>query len=273
MNAIAKVMLKRLSRAARPYLRSSGLLQVSGVYNRSAMVWEPGAESVVVLAPHMDDEVIGCGGSIALHVERGANVCVVFMTDGRGGSSDVTVLHGDERTRRERELIETRKSEAQAALRVLGVNDMVCIDAPDGALGDCNWAASKLREVLEQRKPQLVYLPFYLEEHPDHRATSRVLLDAVRGTNLNFQCIGYEVWTPLFPNCLVRIDRTVETKKTALSCYHSQLAEMDYLHASIGLNAHRSAGLLNARHGYAEAFHVLSLADYSSQFAEFSRSE
>ena len=36
MNALTKVMLKRLSRAARPYLKSSGLLQVSGVYNRSA---------------------------------------------------------------------------------------------------------------------------------------------------------------------------------------------------------------------------------------------
>ena len=40
MNALTKVMLKRLSRAARPYLKSSGLLQVSGVYNRSALVWE-----------------------------------------------------------------------------------------------------------------------------------------------------------------------------------------------------------------------------------------
>jgi LmbE family N-acetylglucosaminyl deacetylase len=272
MNAIAKVMLKRLSRAARPYLRSSGLLQVSGVYNRSAMVWEPGDESVVVLAPHMDDEVIGCGGSLALHVERGAQVCVVFMTDGRGGSSDVTVLHGDARARRERELIETRKGEARAALRILGINDMVCLDAPDGALGQTAWAASKLKEVLEQRKPRLVYLPFYLEEHPDHRATSKVLLDAVAGTSLTFQCIGYEVWTPLFPNCLVKIDRTVEVKKAALSCYRSQLAQTDYLHASIGLNAHRSAGLLDARHGYAEAFHALALADYREQFATFCRS-
>ena len=70
MNALTKVMLKRLSRAARPYLKSSGLLQVSGVYNRSALVWEPGAERVVVLAPHMDDETIGCGGTLALHAQR-----------------------------------------------------------------------------------------------------------------------------------------------------------------------------------------------------------
>src|SRR6185503_4731346 len=95
------------------------------------------------------------------------------------------------------------------------------------------------------------------------------LLDAVEGTDLAFQCMGYEVWTPLFPNCLVRIDSTMGVKQQALSQYESQLAEADYLHACVGLNAHRSAGLLNARNGYAEAFHVSSLPDYREQYARF----
>lgn len=273
MNALAKVMFKRLSRAARPYLRSSGLLQVSGVYDRSAMVWEPGGEHVVVLAPHMDDEIIGCGGSLALHVQRGARICVVFMTDGRGGGSDIAILHGAERMRRERELIELRKAEAHEALAKLGIGDIVFLDAPDGALRTCTWAADKLRAVLEERRPDLVYLPFYLEEHADHRATSEVLLAASEKADWEFQCMGYEVWTPLFPNCLVRIDDTIESKKASLACYRSQLAQADYMHASIGLNAYRSAGLLDARNGYAEAFHAASLADYRQQFDTLSRRE
>lgn len=271
MNALAKVMLKRLSRAARPYLRSSGLLQVSGVYNRSAIAWEPGAERVVVLAPHMDDEVIGCGGAIALHVRKGARVCVVFMTDGRGGSGEASLLRGSERAAHERTLIETRKEEAAAALSHLGVSDVVYLDAPDGALRECTWVAQKLATVLVERQPQLVYVPHFLEEHADHRATTRVLLDATAGTTLSFQCMGYEVWTPLFPNCLVRIDATAAIKKAALECYRSQLAQTNYLHASLGLNAYRSAGLLGAHEGYAEAFHALPLAEYRSQFAEFCR--
>ena len=115
MNALTKVMLKRLSRAARPYLKSSGLLQVSGVYNRSALVWEPGAERVVVLAPHMDDETIGCGGTLALHAQRGANVTVVFMTDGRHGSSKLSTLPREQREQEQVRLIETRKCEARLA--------------------------------------------------------------------------------------------------------------------------------------------------------------
>ena len=269
MNALTKVVLKRLSRAARPYLKSSGLLQVSGVYNRSAMVWEPGAERIVVLAPHMDDETIGCGGTLALHAQRGAKVTVVFLTDGRGGSSKLSTLAREEREQAQRRLIETRKQEARLALTELGIGEMICLDAQDGALGADTGVAQRLRSILKERRPHLVYLPFYLEEHGDHRAVSKVLLDAVSGTDLQFQCVGYEVWTPLFPNCLVRIDRTMPLKKAALSKYVSQLAEADYLHACVGLNAHRSAGLLDARNGYAEAFHISSLAEYREHFAQY----
>ena len=58
-------------------------------------------------------------------------------------------------------------------------------------------------------------------------------------------------------------------KKDALAQYASQLAEADYLHACVGLNAHRSAGLLDARNGYAEAFHVLPLAAYRELYASY----
>lgn len=271
MKQLTRILLKRLSRAARPYLQSSGLLQVSGVYNHSAMVWQPGAEKIVVLAPHMDDETIGCGGTLVLHAQRGAQITVVFLTDGRNGSSEVNTLYGEERERKQQELIELRTTEARAALQRLGVNRMICLDAEDGALDKCDWAAEKLRDVLLKQRPDLVYLPFYLEEHADHRAASRVLLDAVDGTSLQFQCMGYEVWTPLFPNCLVRIDSTVEVKKQALQEYASQLKQCDYLHASIGLNAHRSAGLINppGSRGYAEAFYATSLPQYREQFTAF----
>lgn len=269
MNPLTKLLLKPLGRAARPYVRSVGLLQVSGVYNRSALVWEPGAETVLVLAPHMDDETMGCGGTLALHAQRGATVTVVFLTDGRNGSSKLAQVNGEEHARRQGELIETRKREARRALERLGVTRMICLEAEDGALDRCGWATQRLRDILLELRPQLVYLPFYLEEHADHRAASRVLIDAVAGSPLDFQCIGYEVWTPLFPNCLVRIDSTMRAKRGALAEYASQLADADYLHTCVGLNAYRSAALLNARGGYAEAFYATSLSEYRDHYARF----
>jgi LmbE family N-acetylglucosaminyl deacetylase len=256
MRNISKFFLKRFSRAARPYLKTYGLLQTAKVFNRSALVWEPAGETVLVLAPHMDDEVIGCGGTLAKHVARGASITVVFLTDGGAGG---TVAAAD---RSGESLIGTRKREAHLALSALGIQRCEFLDAEDGRLISTPALAEKLRAIILSGRFDLLYLPFFLEEHPDHRAASQILLDATRGTDLRLQCLGYEVWTALFPNCLVNIDDTAQLKRDALSHYRSQLAEADYAHTQFGLNAYRSAALLGGTCRYAEAFCALSLEQY-----------
>jgi len=254
VNAITRMLLRALGRTARPYLRSHGLLQVVKLYNKSALEWQPLNERVVVLAPHMDDEVIGCGGTLARHVASGADVTVVFLTDGRlgGKASDPAGPSS---------VSATRKREAELALGELGITQIVFLDGEDGRLGATPGLGSALRAALIAARPQIVYLPFFLEEHPDHRAASALLAEAVSGTELSFRCHGYEVWTPLFPNCFVRIDATVGAKRRALEHYQSQLAEADYLHTALGLNAYRSSALLESCR-YAEAFYAVALPQY-----------
>jgi N-acetylglucosamine malate deacetylase 1 len=256
MRSLSKLLLKTFSRAARPYLKTYGLLQTAKVFNRSALVWEPAAENVLVLAPHMDDEVIGCGGTLAKHIARGAAVTVAFLTDGGAGGAAAA---GD---RSGTSLTATRKREAHAALSALGVRHLEFLDAPDGHLASTPSLTDKLRAILATGRFDLVYLPFFLEEHPDHRAASQILLDATRGADLRLQCLGYEVWTALFPNCLVNIDDTAQLKREALSHYRSQLAEADYAHTQFGLNAYRSAAFLGGSCRFAEAFCALPLEQY-----------
>jgi LmbE family N-acetylglucosaminyl deacetylase len=266
---LTKFLLRRFGGAARPYLQSQGLLRTSKVFNTSALVWEPGAERVMVVAPHMDDETIGCGGALARHVKAGGSVHVVFLTDGRHGSSQLQRLTGEARRNAENKLVETRKQEAGRALAKLGVSSVTFLDVEDGTLVEDKSAASRLREVLQAQRPEIVYLPCYVEQHPDHFAANRVLLDAVRDSELKFQCMAFEVWTPLFPNCLVKIDDVVELKKSALSEYVSQLADQDYLHIAVGMNAYRSAGFAEHYGRYAEAYFALPIDDYRRMFAEY----
>jgi N-acetylglucosamine malate deacetylase 1 len=82
------------------------------------------------------------------------------------------------------------------------------------------------------------------------------------GTGLEPQLLGYEVWTPLFANCLVNIDDTLEIKRAALAHYRSQLADVDYTHTQFGLNAYRSAAFLGGKCRYAEAYCSVPLAQY-----------
>jgi LmbE family N-acetylglucosaminyl deacetylase len=96
----------------------------------------------------------------------------------------------------------------------------------------------------------------------DHSAASEVLIAATAGTSHDFQCRCYEVWTPLFPNIVVEIDTTIEMKKRALACYQSQLADMDYMHTGVGLNAYRSSAIGCKTAHFVEAFYSVPLAEY-----------
>jgi LmbE family N-acetylglucosaminyl deacetylase len=270
MNAIVKSLLRTFVRAARPHVKFTGLLQTSGVFDRSAAVWMPGSERVLVLAPHMDDETIGCGGTLALHARAGAHVAVVFLTDGRNGGGGIGALSGAARQRKQLELTETRKQEAEHALKTIGIADMRCVGICDGELGGAiEAAAEQLRDILREIQPEIVYVPMFVDQHSDHRAANDVLLSAAAELPFSFTCAGYEVWTPLFPNCIVRIDSTVALKEAALKHYASQLQDGDYLRAAMGLTAYRSIALHGARGSHAEAFFMCPLATYRALYAEF----
>ena len=92
-------------------------------------------------------------------------------------------------------------------------------------------------------------------------------MEATRDSKLDFWCSSYEVWTPLFPNCIVRIDEFVEQKRQAIACYHSQLADSDYIHTGLGLNAYRSSAFLTGYGRFAEAFCCVPLAEHGRLFA------
>ena len=260
MRATLKKLL--LMPAVRRRVRSwRALHQSASCCDKPAVSSEPGGGNIVVLAPHMDDEVLGCGGTVAQHVRAGATVTFIFLTDGRHGAKADAALPESEREHRMQELIGIRKQEARHAADVLGVQDIFFLDAEDQRLLSDPGVVARLRGRLQSLRPDVVYLPFFLERHPDHRAANDVLLSATADGALEFECRGYEVWTPLPANLVVAIDATLELKKSALACYRSQLREMDHVHFAVGLNAYRASALRGTGR-YAEAFHALPLADY-----------
>src|SRR5215831_4490116 len=118
-------------------------------------------EHVLVVAPHPDDEAIGCGGAIRLHRGRGDPVHVVFLTSGEHYADDVPA----EASRA------VREAEAEKAGRILDVQEVAFLRLPDLGLAEIiDGAADRLRPVVETRAPALIYLPHPEESHPDHAA-------------------------------------------------------------------------------------------------------
>jgi len=214
----------------------------------------PPGERVLVLAPHMDDEVIGCGGTLVKHAERGCALAVAILTDGALGDPAAEAAPMPEEARREsrRALCEIRREESRAAAKVLGVEELVFLDCPDGGLTGSPTARVAVERLVGEYRPDVLYAPFVTDAHPDHRAAAR-LVAGLASRRPELLVAAYEVWTPLHPTCLVDITAQAERKTEALACFQSQLSHNDFRHTALGLNAYRSMFHLSGR-GFAEAF-------------------
>ena len=232
-------------------------------------------QSVLVLAPHMDDEVLGCGGTILRHVQNGARVTVAYVTDGRKGHGPFPKeWTGAEVKKAEDDLVLQRKEEARHAAQTLGIQRLVFWDYPDGSLRPAPDGIEKVRRLLHDVLPNLVYLPSLLDVHEDHWQTNCLFSAAVSNfderSSSTMSCRGYEVWSPVPANAYVDITEFVEKKMEAMRHCESQLKEMDLIRPMISLNGYRSLRFLEGK-GYAEAFFSCSLADYRRLFDQIQK--
>ncbi len=176
---------------------------------------------VLVLAPHPDDEVFGCGGAVALAVRSGATVQTVVLTDGAAQGE------GDR-----------RRTESIESARRLGCPEPVFWGLADRSLDPASDdLAARLRRTLIELRPRVVLAPSPAEVHPDHRAVAlavyRLLqassddpeLDsAVQGVRL----ATWEVSGLLRPNLLIDVTDVWDDVLAAAKAHVSQLEVRPY---------------------------------------------
>lgn len=219
-----------------------------------------GKQRVLVVAPHMDDEAIPCGGTLLLHAEVGSTVHVVFTTDSGGPSTD-------EATRAT--LRSTRRAEAAAAKRVLGYGSEEFYDFVDGTLVRHEHAlCEQLTHSIRAFAPTEILCPFPADSHGDHQATALATGTAAVAAGFAGEVWAYEVWTPLWPNVSVDISAVAQGKERAIGCYASQLDDRDYIGAVIGLNRYRG---LRHQVPLAEAYYACPPSEFRRFSAQLDR--
>lgn len=175
-----------------------------------------GGKDVLVLAPHPDDEVCGCGGTAVLHLRGGDRVLVVYVTDGR--RSTAYGLGPDEMARR-------RRREAEAAAAALGVQGQWW------ALPEGEWEAEELSprlgELLRERAPRVIYAPCRVDFHPEHHKVAHALARALAESPTVTPTIRiYQLQVPLTPaltNLVADTSRVMAPSHRALQVYTTQL--------------------------------------------------
>jgi LmbE family N-acetylglucosaminyl deacetylase len=208
----------------------------------------PARGRVLLLAPHADDDVLGAGGTCALHVEQGDPVHVIVAYDGVEGDPEGRFADEDLRVRRQRE--------ARAGGAHLGLSSYEFLGYPEGHLpapSELAAAARRLAERVRALDVDTVYAPWVGEHHLDHHVLARAARLALALADFRGTALGYEVWTPLVPTLVVDVTRVHARKVAAIREHASQLAYLDILHKGMALSAQRAMYLSHtARHG--EAF-------------------
>ena len=208
---------------------------------------------VLVLAPHPDDESLGCGGALILHTRHGDPVKVVFLTNG---------IRGDMKRQYEPgEYVALRRREAsRAGQEVLGATDLEFWEYEDGALAADQSSIDRLHRLILDYRPTLVYAPSPQEFHPDHRVTALILWTTLQRLPQEFLIAFYEINRPIHINTLVDISSVVDEKRRACDMYATQLVNYPYTDCTLGLNRYRALTVSPACQ-YAEGY-VLVPARY-----------
>jgi LmbE family N-acetylglucosaminyl deacetylase len=213
-------------------------------------------KKILVIATHPDDEVLGCGATIARHVDAGDQVTIAIATR---GAPD---LFSDEFMARIR-------AELQAAQAVLKVTDVRFLDFPAPKLDTvpAHQVADAISKVIRSTECETIYLPHRGDIHADHRAVYQATLVAARPIDnlkvrqlLCYETLSETEWAPpigadaFIPTVFIDISATLDRKLSAMKCYASQLKEHPHPRSLQSIEA--QAHLRGATVGFmaAEAF-------------------
>lgn len=185
-------------------------------------------DRILIVAPHPDDETIGCGGILTFF---GSQCDVLLLTDGRKGKSS-TGNQTDE------EIITIRKAEFEAVMSFFGVRNYKELNICDSQLK----ANEKKVFDYNLKEYDYIFVPNRNERHPDHKAAFEILRKMQRLQKTKAEFMEYEVWSPIISaNRFLDISEAMNNKIGGLLKYESQISELDYEALTKGLNAYRGA--------------------------------
>ncbi len=225
-----------------------------GIYIE-AKLYKPAGERVVVFAPHPDDDILGCGGSLIEHVKNGAHITIVYMTSG-----DATSSGGHSQ-----ELARTREKEARKGAQKIGVKNLIFLGEPDGELERSAKNVKKVENLILRLRPEAIYIPHSKDGHRDHKATFWIVSEAAKQASDADEnpwiiplILCYEVWTPLTKvTHRVDISAVIDTKLDALTEHVSQIPSLNIVDAAKSLSRYR--GIMEYCGDYGECFQSLTI--------------
>ena len=210
---------------------------------------------VLIIVPHPDDEVLGCGGTIKKHSNKGDEVYLCIVT--KAYTPDWS-----------QEFIDNREKEIVCANEILGVKQTLFLDLPTVKLDTLPQKKINdlIAESIDKVKPEILYLPFKGDINKDHKLVFNASMLAARSRigSLIKKVLCYEILSEtewgdslFIPNLYIDISDTLEYKLKAMSCYKSELKDYSHPRSLEGIKILSQKRGMEAGLKTAEAFIII----------------
>jgi LmbE family N-acetylglucosaminyl deacetylase len=205
----------------------------------------PTAKDLLVIAPHEDDDILGPGGTLIKGMAKGKQIHVLYVS-----------RHSD-RNRAEAIYQETLKVK-----EYMGSN----IDYMPFTFNNISVDSASIRLFLEKIllvKPKTIFLPFFADDHDDHRRVNELLLKSDLEHELrDCEIWAYQVYSSIYPNVVVDITDEIQIKNKLIRYWQNVEGNRDWAHYMTGINAANCRYIGSKNPIYVECFFVVPIKDY-----------
>lgn len=216
--------------------------------------------NVLVVAPHPDDETLGCGGTLLKHRDQGDSISWLIMT-GMTRKSGYTAAQ-----------IKKRASEIKAVKAAYDFQEVVEMGIPTTTLDTIpmRQLVEQIKSVLHKLKPEVVYIPFANDNHSDHRRTFEAVYNCAKTFRfpyvkkiLMMEILSETEFAPGMPACsftpnsFVDITRYIDKKLVLMSLYESEVGQKPFPRSLENIRALATLRGSAAHCPYAESFMIL----------------
>lgn len=205
-------------------------------------------KKILFVAPHPDDEVIGCGGTLIKFKKIKSDINIVYITLGSNNKKKN----------------ELRKKEAHNVCSKMGWN---CYFLNQN-LNYTSWDNLEFKNIISKIKPDVIFIPSIFDDNIEHKQSNFFLCDSI--SNISSEIWQYQVYSSHLVNTLIDITDEIQMKKKIIKIYNSQMKTRDWSHFSLGLNAWNSRFLgTKGKKTWVEMFLVVNSKFYKNYINEF----
>lgn len=205
------------------------------------------SNKIIVIAPHPDDDILGAGGTLLKAKSLGAEVHIIYVTNGEPLQSE-----------------NIKKETLEVCKKAKFIPHFLNFEPKKINVYD-DEAIKNITAIINEINPGAIFISFFLDNHVDHRSVNHLMYNCFNSNvfNNNIEIWSYQIYSSILPNVIIDVTDMINKKSKLIDIWKSVSRFNDLAHYILGINASNSIYLKNSNKKlYGEAFFVLPAREY-----------